>query len=194
MMIYRTRARFLGVESKTASGLTLHHPRGKESLDAPGQLVGIDMSKEGSPLCLPDGVPTTVRRIGAEAVRASSWEADPLSAQALETLIAEADAAVLSCANDSYKRVWEFIKKEVADGNAEFQLFSPKARPLDGAHIYRQSLCSHCPALCPNTAEACELTPPPRPWHQGGLQEGRLRRTHARREPPTRVRATDEGE
>lgn len=120
----RTNTRFLGIKMRKGTTITIDHDSRSEAVDASGMILGADLTKEGTPVDVPEK--PCVRRIEVPAILGAGWDIDPNAEQEcgdLEPLVAKMHALVQACDNQTYKAAWLAACGQVQLGMAEFRIY-----------------------------------------------------------------------
>lgn len=149
----------LAVIIPSATDLVLKHESRLEPMDAGGMLVGVDLTKHGTDIAVPETV--IVRRIGTEAVSALVWVANAQFDSIVLDLVSEMENRVL--ANESYANAWKFLKNLVLLNKASFHVFYPACAIKFGVYkapmdtVYRRTMFAKLLRESDGTADTREM-------------------------------------
>ena len=104
---FRTNTRFLGIVLPEHSSVTIEHESRVEVVDSSGVILGGDITKEGTPVDVPNKA--CIRRIEVSAILGAGWNVDKQAEEEcgdLLPLVHKMSSLVQRCHNESYKAAW----------------------------------------------------------------------------------------
>ena len=107
LAFFRTNTRFFGIVMPEGTTLTIEHASRTEVVDASGMILGGDITKDGTPVDVPEKA--CIRRIEVPAILGAGWKIDKEAEQecdSLSRLAEEMDRLVKDCGNETYKAAW----------------------------------------------------------------------------------------
>jgi hypothetical protein len=107
LTFFRTNTRFFGIFMPEGTTITIEHASRTEAVDASGMILGGDITKDGTPVDVPEKA--CIRRIEAPAILGAGWKVDTEAEQecnSLTRLAEDMDGLVKNCGNDTYKAAW----------------------------------------------------------------------------------------